>query len=152
MAFPPVRPMPVVRPWSAPQTSDPAAENRRLGIAAASGALLEARQAAAVRSAHAYATINGSVVFSVSATIPATVLPAPQNFRNFLAIRNTGTTNVFVEFGRDASTQSTIFLVPNQIILFDTVVPQDDVSVLAQGGTGGVSLSFSNINFLESEI
>lgn len=149
MNFPPVRPLPILRPWSAPQTADPTAENRRLGVAAASGALLEARQAAAVREAHRYATINGSLVYTVSTT-PLQVLAASQNYRNFLAMRNNGAANIFVEFGREASSNSTILLVPNQIILFDTVVPQDDVSAVGSAASE-LSLSFSNVNFLEPE-
>lgn len=152
MNFPPVRPLPIFRPWSAPQTADPVAENRRLGIAAASGSLIEAKQATAIREAHRYATINGSVVFVISNAFPTQVLAAPQNYRNFLAMRNTGASNVLIEFGRDASASATIVLVPNQIILFDSVVPQDDVSAIASGGASQLSLSFSNINFLESEI
>jgi hypothetical protein len=150
MNFPPIRPLPIRRPWSAPQTADPTAENRRLGVAAASGALLEARQAAAVREAHRYATINGSLIYATTTT-PRQVLAASQNYRNFLAMRNNGAENIFIEFGRDASSNSTILLIPNQIILFDTVVPQDDVSAVSVAASQ-LSLSFSNVNFLESEI
>lgn len=150
MNFPPVRPLPIFRPWSAPQTADPAAENRRLGIAAASGALIEAKQATAIREAHRYATINGSTVYSIT-TQPQQVLAAPQNYRNFLAMRNLGTANIFIEFGREASSNATVLLLPGQIILFDAVVPQDDVSAIGSAASQ-LSLSFSNVNFLESEI
>jgi len=150
MAFPPVRPLPILRPWSAPQTSDPTAENRRLGVAAASGALIEARQATAIREAHRYATINGSTIYDIT-TDPRQVLAAPQNYRNFLAMRNSGTANIFIEFGREASSNATVLLSPGQIILFDTVVPQDDVSAVGVAASK-LSLSFSNVNFLESEI
>lgn len=150
MNFPPVRPLPVLRPWSAPQSLDSTPENRLSGVAAASGALLEARRAVATREAHRYATVSGSLPFDVTTT-PQTILAAPQNYRNFLGIRNVGAANIFVDFGRDASTDSTFLLVPNQIILFDTVVPQDDVSVLGAGASR-VSISFSNVNFLESEV
>lgn len=150
MNFPPVRPLPILRPWSAPQTADPTAENRRLGVAAASGALIEARRAAAIREAHRYATINGSIAYSIT-TQPQQVLAASQNYRNFLAMRNNGAANIFIDFGRDASSVSTILLIPNQIILFDTVVPQDDVSAIGAAASQ-LSLSFSSVNFLESEI
>lgn len=150
--FPPVRPLPSYAPWGVPQTVEPYSERRGQGVAAASGALLEAKQATAIREAHRYATINGSIVYTVTNTTPLQVLAAPQNYRNFLAMRNTGLNAVYVEFGRDASSQSTIYLVPNQIILFDAVVPQDDVSALATGGSTQLSISFSNINFLESNV
>lgn len=150
MEFPPVRPLPILRPWSAPQNADPLPESRGLGIAAASGSLIEARQATAIREAHRYATINGSISFNLT-TAPIQILAAPQNYRNFLAIRNSGTDSVAIDFGRDASASSTIVLIAGQTILFDTVVPQDDVSAVAVTGVGtmSVSLSFSNVNFLE---
>jgi hypothetical protein len=102
-----------------------------------------------VREAHRYAQINGSVVFQ---TIPesALILPAPQNFRNLLMLRNAGATAILIDFGRDATASSTIELQPNQIILFDTVVPQDDTYAISPGGISTLSVSFSNINFLES--
>jgi hypothetical protein len=147
--FPPVRRLPGLTPWSAPQTLEALPEVRRMAPAIASGAVVQARDAAPVREAHRYALINGSVIFQ-TITESQIVLQAPQNFRNLLIMRNAGANLVMVEFGRDASPQSTIELQPNQIILFDTVVPQDDVHAMSPGGLSSLSVSFSNINFLES--
>ena len=148
MNFPRVRPMGARTPWSAPQTIEAVPEVRTIRPAIASGAIVQARPAAAVREAHRYAQINGSVVFNITTT-SALILPAPQNFRNLLMMRNAGASAVLVEFGRDATPSATIELLPNQIILFDTVVPQDDVYAVCAVGSSTLSLSFSNLNFLE---
>jgi hypothetical protein len=136
-------------PWSAPGTIEAVPQSARAAAAIASGSVVQARDAAPVREAHRYAQINGSVVFQ---TIPesALILPAPQNFRNLLMLRNAGATAILIDFGRDATASSTIELQPNQIILFDTVVPQDDTYAISPGGISTLSVSFSNINFLES--
>lgn len=149
MRFPRVQPLSTRVPWSAPGTIEAVPQSARAAAAIASGSVVQARDAAPVREAHRYAQINGSVVFQ---TIPtsAMVLPAPQNFRNLLMIRNAGAAAILIDFGRDATDTSTIELQPNQIILFDTVVPQDDVYAISPAGISTLSVSFSNINFLES--
>lgn len=150
MAFPPVRPLGARTPWSAPQTIEAVPEVRTIRPAIASGAIVQARPAAAVREAHRYAQINGSIVFSVSSR-SSLALAAPQNFRNFLMMRNSGLIGILVDFGRDATSSSPLLLSPNQIILFDTVVPQDDIFVVSQDfvSSSELSVAFSNINFLE---
>lgn len=148
MNFPRVRPLATFKPWQAPQSLDAVPQERQLAPAIASGAVVQARDATATREPHRYATLNGSLVFQVT-TLSQLVLPAPQNYRNMLMMRNVGANVLYIEFGRDASTNATIQLQPNQILLFDTVVPQDDVSAIAGAGTSTLSLSFSNINFLE---
>lgn len=149
MRFPRVQPLSTRVPWSAPGTIEALPQSSRAAAAIASGSVVQARDAAPVRESHRYAQINGSVVFQ---TIPesALILPAPQNFRNLLMLRNAGATAILIDFGRDATASSTIELQPNQIILFDTVVPQDDTYAISPGGISTLSVSFSNINFLES--
>ena len=148
MAFPPVRPLGARTPWSAPQTIEAVPEVRTIRPAIASGAIVQARPAAAVREAHRYAQINGSVVFSLNATENQNILPAPQNFRNFLLMRCTAGA-VYIDFGREAGATAPFFLAANSIVLFDTVVPQDDVFAISASGISTLSVGFSNINFLE---
>ena len=148
MRFPPIRPLPTIEPWSAPQTLDAVPEIRKARPAIASGAIVQARDATPTREAHRYAQINGSVIFNVTTTNQL-VLAAPQNFRNLLMMRNLGANVIYIEFGRDASTLATVALQPTQILLFDTVVPQDDMNAITSTGTSQLSISFSNINFLE---
>lgn len=68
-----------------------------------------------------------------------------ENERNFLMMRNNGASNIFIEFGRDASIYSVIRLSPNQIITFDLRVPQDDVYALSDVAGGALSYSFSQV-------
>jgi hypothetical protein len=148
MRFPPVRPLPTLDPWSAPQSLEAGPQSRSIRPAIASGTVIQARDATATREAHRYAQINGSIVFNITPTNQL-ILPAPQNYRNILMFRNIGANIIYVEFGREAGTQSTILLQPTQILLFDSVVPQDDVNAISPAGSGELSVSFSNINFLE---
>ena len=147
MRFPPVRPLPTTVAWSAPQTVEAVPEVRTMRAAIASGAVVQASQSAAVREAHRYAQINGSVVFEVTMQSQL-ILAAPQNYRNMLILRNSGVGTINIDFGRDADSNSCIELVPNAIIIFDTVVPQDDVFAITIGVSSTLSVGFSNLNFL----
>ena len=147
MAFPPVTPLPSLTPWSAPQKIEAVPEVRTMRAAIASGSVVQASQSAAVREAHRYAQINGSVVFGVT-TQSQLVLAAPQNYRNMLILRNSGVGTINIDFGRDADANSCIQIIPNAIIIFDTVVPQDDVFAVAVGVGSTLSIGFSNLNFL----
>ena len=147
MRFPPVRPLPTMQPWSAPQTIEAVPEVRTMRAAIASGSVVQASDAAAVREAHRYALINGSIVLDTSPA-SALMLAAPQNYRNMLIMRNAGANTIFIDFGRDATNEAPIMLQPNQMVLFDTVVPQDDIFALSTVGISRLSIGFSNINFL----
>lgn len=82
-----------------------------------------------------FASLRGSIRVPVAATAPGTlVIAAPPTFRNFAGFRNaSATANIFLEFGNEASLNSFIRLAPNEILLFDAVVPQDDVFAFADG-------------------
>jgi hypothetical protein len=90
--------------------------------------------------------------------MPNQVLPAsgsaalfllePTTFRNLLAIRNTnasGGVNVLVGFGAAPSTGATIRIEPGQVLIWDAVVPQDDIWLMSDGAAGTVSLAFSTM-------
>jgi len=145
--FPPVRPLPALTPWSAPQTIEAVPEIRTMRPAIASGAVVQASDSAPVREAHRYAQINGSVVYAIT-TQSQLVLPAPQNFRNMLILRNVAGNPINLDFGRDADANAPIQLVAGGILVFDTVVPQDDIFAIGIGGTATLSMGFSNLNFL----
>lgn len=145
--FPPVRPLPTMRPWSAPQTVEAVPEVRTLRPAIASGAVVQATQSTAVREAHRYAQINGSVVFNITTTSQL-VLAAPQNFRNMLIMRNVSGFPINIDFGRDADANAPLQIVAGAQLVLDTVVPQDDIFAVGIGGTAVLSVGFSNLNFL----
>lgn len=83
---------------------------------------------------HHYATFNGESIVPIALAADGgnLVLSAPDGVRNGLILRNSSATaNVFVAFGNNASLQSVLSLAPGVMILFDVVVPQDDVFAVA---------------------
>ena len=93
------------------------------------------------------ATFQGTRLFTVQ-TASQKVLDAPASYRNMLMMRNSsapGGANIFIEFGTDATLGSVIRLAPNEIILFDAVVPQDDIYVIGDA-VGGLSVLVSVIS------
>jgi hypothetical protein len=103
-----------------------------------------------IQDAHRYADVRGDLVTTVPQTAGGVlVLSAPDTLRNFLAIRNSSTTaNLYLSFGNQATTNSTFRLTPNQIMLLDTVVPQDDLYAVADDTDGQISVAFSNLSML----
>ncbi len=70
-------------------------------------------------------------------------LQANSSLRNFLMFRSpaANANNLFIGFGKDASTLSTLSLVPGAIVVFDEVVSQQDLYVIADGA--GVAFCFA---------
>lgn len=93
--------------------------------------------------AHPYANLAQSA--TAVSTESKLIVPQSAARRNFLAIRNSspGTELLYVSFNVEATTLSWLVLTPNQIALFDTVVPQDNVYVICDNATGIVSYAFS---------
>lgn len=92
---------------------------------------------------HAYANLvqtAGSI-----GTTSRLIIPQSAARRNFLAIRNSSPAAevIFVSFNVEATTLSWLRLAANQIALFDTVVPQDNVYVISDSASGIVSYAFS---------
>ncbi len=94
--------------------------------------------------AHRYAYCSNMVLpYTLNSS---TVLLAPVTYRNFLMLRNLSTTQtVAIQFGSDASANSALQLPPSGFVLFDTVVPQDDLYVIGLAGTGNIACVVSTI-------
>lgn len=76
----------------------------------------------------------------------AMVLSSPVTYRNFLALRNlSAAQTVAIQFGSAATANSAIQLPPSSFILFDTVVPQDDMYLIGVAGAGDLSCVVSTI-------
>jgi hypothetical protein len=98
-----------------------------------------------MRDPHHYAKVVGLFTTPTNG-VSNKFLDAPSGKRNWLAFRNTSAVaNIYVEFGRDASTNSVFRLTPNAILFFDTVVSQDDVYAVADAVGAVLSYSYSNI-------
>lgn len=128
-------------PWESPQRLDGAPGGLAANVTRAGAA---AGKLAGVTAPHWYANlIEGAVpVGTLSIQVSALQQVAP-GVRNFLMMRNAGATNLFVGFGAAATSNSTLRLTANTIVLFDTVVPQNDIWVLSDAAGGVFSYSFS---------
>ena len=98
-----------------------------------------------VRDPHHYAQMI-SLNFAI-ATTSAKIIDQPPSKRNLLMLRNTSATaNIYVEFAKDATVANTVLrITPNTVILFDVVVPQDDIYAIADAASATLSVSFSTI-------
>lgn len=84
-----------------------------------------------VRERHRYANLIETPIGVDLVSI--TALSQPTGLRNMLLLRNASTTNqvIFISFGNTATIQSVLRLTANQQVLFDTVVPQNEVNAVA---------------------
>ena len=97
--------------------------------------------------AHRYAWFRGDQVVAVNNAADTLVLPQSDPLRNMLLIRNSSATaNLYISFGKQADLNSPLYLTPNQMVLFDTGVPQDDVHAYADAAAGQISIAFSTYN------
>jgi hypothetical protein len=104
------------------------------------------RTANPVLDQHRYAYVGGSLTLQPVANVSNQIIQAQNALRNALFFRNASTTaNFYVEFGTDATTNAALQLQPGQTIFFDTVVPQDDVFVLADAASGILRYWYSTI-------
>lgn len=72
-------------------------------------------------------------------------LDQPIGKRNMLGFRNasTGAQILYIEFNGQATTGSWLALSPGQIVLFDTVVPQDDLYCISDIAGGTLAYAYS---------
>ena len=78
---------------------------------------------------------------------PQPFLVAPVTQRNTLIVRNASTAgqNVYLEFGKPCSIATVLLLAPNQILLFDDVVSQDDLYAACDAAGGILAYGYSTI-------
>jgi hypothetical protein len=95
-----------------------------------------------VRDSFKYASIT-----TVTLTIGTTslkFLDAPIGKRNFLGFRNPSTSaSLYIDFNSQASTNSWLILTPGAIVLFDQVVSQDDLYVIASAAATPFAYAYS---------
>ena len=142
-----------LKPWYAPQTQIPGAQNwNRYGPGsapqpAAPGAPIASAPGpvapVSITASQWYANlIEGSA--NVGNGVSGIFLAAPGMWRNYLGIRNSSATaNIYVGFGINASPASWLILTPGQIVVFDSVVPQNDLYAYADAANGTISYAYS---------
>ena len=124
-----------LEPWSSPTYLPPGPHNlpRTADIAQAQNTaqFSFAGQTINAREEYRYASLQD--VSFVVGTTSIKFLDAPIGKRNALGFRNasTGTQNIFISFGAQATTSNWLKLVPGQVVYFDAVVPQDDLYTIS---------------------
>lgn len=138
--FPPARWLNDREPWQTPQYMPPYPHN------------LPAKADAAVATTSNFPGYSSTVSITdpyrfanlvdlsiTTTTVSVKFLDQPIGKRNTLGFRNasTGGQIIFIGFGGAATTSSFLTINPGVIVLFDTVVPQDDLYVISNvtGGT-----------------
>lgn len=169
MNRPPVFPGPFLDPWSTvnqvdPRKPSPAAFTVGSGAAPAGPApitnvsggsgLAIPPAAVAIYDLARFAILNGSKPFTVAQTSVAPLVDQPPSWRSFLHFRNasgSGGANLYINFGDVAAIDgsgiagSGFKLAPDEQILFDAVVPQDDIYAIADAAGGLLVISYSVI-------
>jgi hypothetical protein len=81
----------------------------------------------------------------ITTTLSVKFLDQPIGKRNTLGFRNASTSNqvVYIGFGGNASTSSWLQINPGVIVLFDSVVPQDDLYVISDVTAGVLAYVYS---------
>ena len=78
-------------------------------------------------------------------TLSVKFLDQPIGKRNTLAFRNASTASqvIYIGFGGNATLNSWLQINPGTIVLFDTVVPQDDLYVISDVTAGVLAYAYS---------
>lgn len=145
--FPPIEYLNQREPWGQPQYLPPSPHN--LPVRPDPGAFANTTQTLAsgntvdTREVYRYAS-----VVTVSLNVGATsikFLDAPIGKRNFLGFRNasTGGQILYIEFNAQATTGAWLAITQGTLVLFDTVVPQDDLYVISSAAGGVLAYAYS---------
>lgn len=134
-------------PWSAPATIGPNPHNLpsrpQPGASSTQQNVPLLPDTVAVREIYRYSNLT-----DLNVTVGTTsfkFLDAAIGKRNQLGFRNasTGTQIIYIGFGREATSNSWLSLSAGVIVLFDTVVPQDDLYCIASAGGAVLSYVYS---------
>ncbi len=145
--FPPIEYLNQRQPWGQPQYLPPSPHN--LPVRPEPGAFSNTTQTLAsgntvdTREIYRYASVV-TVSLSVGTT-SVKFLDAPIGKRNFLGFRNasTGGQVLYIEFNAQATTGAWLAINAGTLVLFDTVVPQDDLYVISSAAGGILAYAYS---------
>ena len=148
MNFPPVQYLNNRQAWSSPSFIGPGPHN----IAALKAPTVEAVPNTAqalpqattdVREVYRYASFV-TVRLPLSTT-SIKFLDAPVSKRNFLGFRNAspGAQIIYIDFNANATTGSWLAITPGTLVVFDTVVSQDDLYAVASAAGAVLAYAYS---------
>lgn len=144
--FPPVTYLNQRNTWGVPQYLPPGPNNLPVrpdpGAAPNTTQSLYRDGAVDIRENYRYASVV-TVSLNVD-TASIKFLDAPIGKRNFLGFRNASATQtLYIDFNAQATTGAWLALTAGTIVLFDTVVPQDDLYVIASAAGGVLAYAYS---------
>ena len=140
--YPPVGYLSPLEPWASPTFLPPSPHNLPSETAGVSSDV--EKSVINVSESYRYASVIDVQI--TTSTTSVQFLDAPIGRRNLLGFRNNSSTageNIFISYGRDATVNSWLRLTPGTIVLFDAVVPQDDLYCIAETGTPILSYIYS---------
>jgi hypothetical protein len=133
-------------PWSSPNFIPGAPHNlpkRPEQTTSERSGLVSIGESVNVRNTYQYASLvtAGLVVGTTSIKF----LDQPIGKRNLLSFRNASTAGqiLYIEFNAQATTGAWLALTAGTIILFDAVVPQDDLYVISSAASGQLAYAYS---------
>lgn len=97
---------------------------------------------------HHYTDLNGEQVIAVGVA-SVLVLAESSTKRNMLGFRNssTGANVIYIAFGTNATTLSWLSLDPGEMLLLDSVVPQDEVYAISDLAAGSLTVVAGSISY-----
>lgn len=137
----------VIEPWQSPNFLTPAPHNlpKRTdpGTTTQSAGITQIGEAVPIRDNYRYASlVTASLIVGTSSN---KFLDQPIGKRNFLSFRNASTAGqiIYIEFNSQATVSSWLALAAGTLVLFDTVVPQDDLYVISSAAGGQLAYAYS---------
>lgn len=144
--FPPVQWLQPLEPFSQPQYIPGSPHNlpRRPDPAVAQSTT----QTPIVDTVNVRENYHYASLVSLTITVGTTsvkFLDQPIGKRNFLGFRNASPAgqNLYIDFGANASTNSWLLVTPGQLVVFDTVVAQDDLYCVSDAAGGVLAYVYS---------
>jgi len=144
--FPPVQYLSDLLPWESPTFIPGSPHN--LPSRPEPGLQTTSRNAVSgdtqsIREIYRYAYVTS--LSQALGTTSIKFLDQPIGKRNFLGFRNASTAsqNIFIDFSSQATVNSWLLLAPGTTILFDTVVPQDDLYAIADAPGAQLTYAYS---------
>ena len=145
--FPQVNWLSPLEAWSSPTFISGAPHNlpKESNIAAAQNTAQFSFEGQTINARETYRYASLQDVSITVGTTSIKFLDQPIGKRNMLGFRNasTGTQNVYIGFGAQATTSNWMKITPGQIVLFDTVVPQDDLYVISDAASAILAYAYS---------
>jgi hypothetical protein len=145
--FPPVQWLSPLEAWSSPTFLSGAPHNlpKTADIAQAQNTVNYSFGGQTINAREEYRYASLQDIALVVGTTSIKFLDAPIGKRNMLGFRNasTGTQNLYIGFGAQATTSNWMKITPGQLVLFDAVVPQDDLYVIADAAGATFAYAYS---------